>query len=137
MTDPRDRLGELLHVPLLHGVWDIAGVEQVAEGWGSNAVMQVGYAVPDGKVFYLTTFLLSLGNQQTAERRGGLRVTGLNDAGTQDWQFYVSAGTDAHVSMSFPAPVKILAGGTIATISGDQKMMVEVSFTGYTLPVPG
>ena len=137
MIDPLDRLGELLHVPLLHGVWDLAGVEQVIEYGSVKNQYKVLYTVPPATVFYLTSLYMWV-ERTTAGTLGA--YVGLRDelgAPVKVWSMTPTAISIQTLGLSFPAPLWLKAGGKIDYESQRAEITLKVTITGYSLPAPG
>lgn len=134
MTDPRDRLGELLHVPLLHGVWDIEGVTQIyarAIGQGLNKAV---YTVPAGRVGYITSAFVSGVNQYSILRFVEIRLYQQSPIFETRYTVWLQPAETDEFGISFPAPVRLFAGGYIWVCADHAQVFITATATGFELP---
>lgn len=117
-----------------HSVWDLDGVTQVFEYATNKASFYTLYTVPAGKVLYITSIFCWGRTLSETAHYVTYMISGLADAGSKRWQWYINPGEEAMLALTFPTPLKVLAGGTVGFSAGGTSERASGAVTGYTLP---
>lgn len=114
-------------------IWERSGIAQVfarmmIAGTGSDL-----YTVPVGKTFYLTTLYLHGYNDNASKSRIEAKIYDDGDVLQMEWEMQMMPDSQDGFTLSFPQPVKMLAGWYVYAYSLHGDNYCNIGITGYTL----